>query len=165
MGRRQGALLILSALWLGWAVWLWTVSPAWAARIDSYVRRYLQVEAPVALKADASGTLQTFTAEDLSVGKRLFESNCINCHVGGATLPNPRVSLSLADLQGATPPRDNIAALMAFSRAPRSYDGREENYTCRILPPETVSDQELAQLAAFVLRAAQVAPGWGSKDF
>ncbi|MCS6782765.1 MAG: photosystem II cytochrome PsbV2 [Gloeomargarita sp. SKYBB_i_bin120] len=162
MGRRQGALLILGALWL---LWLWAAPPAWAARIDPYVQRYLQAREPVALKADASGALQTFTAADLSVGKRLFESNCINCHVGGATLPNPRVSLSLADLQGATPPRDNIAALMAFMRAPRSYDGQEESYTCRALPPESVADPELAQLAAFILRAAQVAPGWGSKEF
>lgn len=160
MGRRQGALLVL--VLLVW--WLGAVPPVWAARIDPYVQRYLQADNPVALPADASGTLRTFTAADLSVGKRLFEKNCLNCHVGGATLPNPRVSLSLTDLKGATPPRDNIAALMAFVRSPRSYDGREESYTCRALPPESVPDGALAQLAAFILRAAQVAPGWGSKD-
>jgi photosystem II cytochrome c550 len=139
--------------------------PALAARIDPYVSRYLKVTQPVLLPADATGIGQSFTALDLSAGKRLFESNCINCHVGGATLPNPRVSLSLADLRGATPPRDNIGALVQFIRLPQNYQGTEDSYICRQLSPEAATDQELAQLAAFILQAARVAPGWGTKDF
>ncbi|MEN9217266.1 MAG: photosystem II cytochrome PsbV2 [Gloeomargarita sp. HHBFW_bins_162] len=164
MGRRQNPLLI-GALLVGWVVWTWAMPPALAARIDPYVSRYLKVTQPVTLSADARGTEQTFTPQDLSAGKQLFESNCINCHVGGATLPNPRVSLSLADLHGATPPRDNIAALVNFIRQPQNYDGTEDSYTCRELSPKSVSDQEAAQLAAFILQAAKVAPGWGTKDF
>lgn len=139
--------------------------PALAARIDSYVSRYLKVTQPVLLPADATGTGQSFTALDLSAGKQLFESNCINCHVGGATLPNPRVSLSLADLHGAIPPRDNIGALVQFTRLPQNYQGTEDSYICRELSPQAATDQELAQLAAFILQAARVAPGWGTKDF
>ena len=164
MGRRQNSLLI-GALLLGWVVWAWIIPPAGAARIDPYVSRYLKVSQSVALPADAQGTTQTFTALDLSAGKRLFESNCINCHVGGATLPNPRVSLSLADLHGASPPRDNIQALVRFIRAPQNYTGTEDSYTCRALPPTSATDAEVAQLAAFILQAARVAPGWGTKDF
>jgi photosystem II cytochrome c550 len=129
------------------------------------VSRYLKVSQSVALPADAQGTTQTFTALDLGAGKQLFESNCINCHVGGATLPNPRVSLSLADLHGASPPRDNIQALVRFIRAPQNYTGTEDSYTCRALPPTSATDAEVAQLAAFILQAARVAPGWGTKDF
>ncbi|WP_448380598.1 photosystem II cytochrome PsbV2 [Gloeomargarita sp.] len=155
----------MGALLLAWVVWTWLLPPAWAARIDPYVRRYLQVAQPVQLPADAQGTQQAFTALDLSAGKQLFERNCINCHVGGATLPNPRVSLSLADLRGAFPPRDNIQALVEFIRAPKNYSGTEDSYTCRALPPTSASDGEVAQLAAFILQAAHVAPGWGSKEF
>ncbi len=139
--------------------------PALADRIDPYVSRYLKVTQPVLLPVDAMGTGQSFTALDLSAGKRLFESNCINCHVGGATLPNPRVSLSLADLHGANPPRDNIGALVQFTRLPQNYEGTEDSYICRELSPQAATDQELAQLAAFILQAARVAPGWGTKDF
>jgi photosystem II cytochrome c550 len=54
---------------------------------------------------------------------------------------------------------------MQFTRLPKSYDGTEDSYTCRELPPQTATDEELAQLAAFILQAARVAPGWGTKDF
>ncbi|APB35137.1 Cytochrome c-550-like protein [Gloeomargarita lithophora Alchichica-D10] len=150
---------------LGWVVWTWFTPPALADRIDPYVSRYLKVTQPVPIKGDDGGAQQSFTALDLSAGKQLFENNCINCHVGGATLPNPRVSLSLADLRGASPPRDNINALVRFTRLPQNYDGTEDSYICRELSPQAATDQELAQLSAFILQAAKVAPGWGTKDF
>ncbi|MEN9280417.1 MAG: hypothetical protein Q6I77_06340, partial [Gloeomargarita sp. DG_1_4_bins_134] len=73
MGRRQNPLLI-GALLVGWVVWTWFMPPALAARIDPYVSRYLKVTEPVRLKADATGAEQSFTAQDLSAGKQLFES-------------------------------------------------------------------------------------------
>ncbi|MBF2097187.1 MAG: photosystem II cytochrome PsbV2 [Gloeomargaritaceae cyanobacterium C42_A2020_066] len=156
------ALLLLLTFLLTLLAW---VSPAQAATGDTYVRRYLRAGDGVTLPADAAGRPQTFTAADLSAGKKLFEETCLNCHVGGATLPNPLVSLSLTDLQGATPPRDNIAALAAFIRNPQTYDGLEPSATCRQLSARWTTDGEVEQLAAFVLRAAQVAPGWGTKKF
>ena len=66
-----------------------------------YVTRYLQVTEPVPMELDAEGHTRLFSAQDLTAGKRLFEQNCLNCHVGGATLPDPTISLSLATLQGA----------------------------------------------------------------
>ena len=68
------------------------VSPANAA-VDTYVRRYLQATEPVSLDVDGKGKTAQFSAEDLSAGKQLFETHCLNCHVGGATLPDPTVSL------------------------------------------------------------------------
>ncbi|MCS6815314.1 MAG: photosystem II cytochrome PsbV2, partial [Cyanobacteria bacterium] len=70
--------------------------PALAAGIDPYVTRYLRVSEPVPIQVDGQGTTRLFSAMELSAGKRLFEDNCKTCHVGGATLPNPSVSLSLA---------------------------------------------------------------------
>lgn len=142
------------------------INPAWATTgIDGYVSQYLKATQPVSLPVDASGVTRDFTPGELTQGKRLFEENCKNCHVGGATLPNPLVSLSLKDLQGATPPRDTIASLVAFQRLPMTYDGSEESYWCREVPENWLTTEQLEQLAAFVLRAAAVAPGWGTETF
>lgn len=157
----HGVLTVLAALL---AVMV-ASSPAWAAGADPYVFRYLKVREPVALEMDGQGNTRLFSASDLSVGKRLFEQSCINCHVGGATLPDPSVSLSLSDLKGATPPRDNINALVAYLRQPMTYDGSDTTFWCRQVPESWLSKQEIENLAAFVLRAAQTAPGWGTEKF
>jgi photosystem II cytochrome c550 len=132
---------------------------------DSYVTRYLKVSEPVPLELDAQGNTRLFSAQDLSVGKVLFEKNCLNCHVGGATLPDPMISLSLADLQGATPPRSNINGLVSYLREPMTYDGSEETFWCRQVPESWMPQTEVENLAAFVIRAAQKAPGWGVDNF
>lgn len=141
----------------------WSVAPAVA--IDTYVSRYLQAKEPVEIEMDNQGNLQEFTPDSLSAGKKLFELHCLNCHVGGGTLPNPTISLSLKDLHGATPPRDNVGSLVAFLREPMTYDGTDITYWCRQVPETWMSQEELERLAAFVLRAAQKAPGWGTNQF
>ena len=140
-------------------------SPALAASIDSYVVRYLHVTEPVALELDGQGKTREVSPQDLSSGKQLFETHCLNCHVGGATLPDPLVSLSLKKLKGATPPRDNINNLVAYFRQPMTYDGSEESYWCRQVPESWLSKEQVESLAAFILTAAQKAPGWGAENF
>ncbi|MFN6570515.1 photosystem II cytochrome PsbV2 [Dendronalium sp. ChiSLP03b] len=140
--------------------------PAQAAnKIDFYIARYLHVTEPIALEMDEQGNMRLFSPQELSIGKQLFENNCINCHVGGATLPDPQVSLSLLKLQEANPPRDRINALVTFMRQPMTYDGSQETYWCRQLPPSLLSQQQIESLAAFVLTAAQKSPGWGTESF
>lgn len=140
--------------------------PAQAAKnIDPYIARYLHVTQPIALEMDDQGSTRLFSPQELSAGKQLFESNCINCHVGGATLPDPEVSLSLEKLQKAKPPRDRINALVTFMRQPMTYDGSQESYWCRELPPSLLSQQQVETIAAFILTAAQKAPGWGTENF
>jgi len=136
-----------------------------AADVDPYLRRYLQITEPIALEVDEQGATRDFTPQDLSQGKALFATNCLNCHVGGANLPDPQVSLSLAKLKGATPPRDNINSLVTFLRQPMTYDGSEETYWCRQVPESWMPQPEVENLAAFVLTAAQKAKGWGSENF
>lgn len=153
--------------WIGVGVVLMVLTwagPVWA-RIDPYVMQYLKVTEPVELPLDRAGATLTVTPEELAEGKQLFQSACINCHVGGATLPDPRISLSLEDLAGATPPRDTIAALMDFQRDPSNYTGDDVSFGCRQVSPAWMPDNQLQQLAAFVLRAAQKAPGWGIAEF
>jgi photosystem II cytochrome c550 len=140
-------------------------SPARADSIDSYVVRYLHVTEPIELKVDGQGGTRPFSPQDLSRGKQLFETNCMNCHVGGATLPDPRVSLALSKLENANPPRDNINSLVAYLRQPMTYDGSEETYWCRQVPESWMPKEQLESLAAFILTAAQKAPGWGTDQF
>ncbi len=160
LGWLCGGLFILL---LGWAIAPTTALAA--AGVDNYVIQYLKVTDSVELPLNERGETKTFTAVDLTRGKRLFEENCKNCHVGGSTLPNPLVSLSLKDLKGATPPRDTIASLVAFQRSPMSYDGSEESYSCRRVSEDWLTTEQLETLAAFILRAAAVAPGWGVESF
>lgn len=139
-------------------------SPALAA-VDPYIQRYLHITEPIDLQLNEQGETRSFSPEDLSDGKQLFTQSCMNCHVGGATLPDPQVSLSLTKLKGATPPRDNINNLIAYFRQPMLYDGSEETYWCRQVPESWMSQAEVESLAAFVLTAAQKAPGWGTESF
>jgi photosystem II cytochrome c550 len=139
--------------------------PADAANVDSYVARFLHVNEPIALEINSEGETRPFSPQDLSSGKKLFESNCINCHVGGATLPDPAKSLALKTLSSANPPRNNISSLVTFLRQPMTYDGSEETYWCRQVPESWLSKTEVENLAAFVLTAAQKAPGWGAESF
>ncbi|PSO71729.1 MAG: photosystem II cytochrome PsbV2 [Cyanobacteria bacterium QS_1_48_34] len=136
--------------------------PAEAAE-KSYVERYLANE-PVELELDKQGNTRSVTPKELTQGKELFENNCLNCHVGGTTLPDPSVSLSLEDLAGATPPRDSINALVTFLRDPMTYDGNDYSFWCRQVPESWMPQEQVEKLAAFVLRAAQKAPGWGADE-
>ena len=139
--------------------------PALAAATDNYIVRFLHVTEPIALQVDERGETRPFSPQELSRGKQLFETNCLNCHVGGATLPDPLVSLSLTKLKGASPARDNINNLVAYFRRPMTYDGTEETYWCRQVPESWMSQEQVESLAAFVLTAAQKAPGWGTENF
>ncbi|NJM18941.1 MAG: photosystem II cytochrome PsbV2 [Richelia sp. RM2_1_2] len=139
--------------------------PTQAAGIDLYVKRYLRVREPIALELNAQGIQKKFSPLELSDGKRYFEDSCINCHVGGSTLPNPLESLALDTLKGANPPRDNINALVSYMRQPMTYDGSEETFWCREITPNILSQQQIENLAAFVLTAAKKAPGWGTDSF
>ncbi|PIG91361.1 photosystem II cytochrome PsbV2 [Gloeocapsopsis sp. IPPAS B-1203] len=138
---------------------------ATAAGIDPYLARYLRLTEPIALEVDEQGATREFSLEEISQGKVLFENNCLNCHVGGATLPDPQTSLALDKLKGANPPRDNVGNLVAFLRQPMVYDGSEETYWCRQVPESWMTQEEVESLAAFVLTAAQKARGWGTESF
>jgi photosystem II cytochrome c550 len=137
--------------------------PAHAA--DAYIARYLQVTDPISLELDDQGQTRSFNLQELTAGKKLFEQNCLSCHVGGATLPEPSVPLSLKALQGATPSRDTINGLVAYLRQPMTYDGNEETSSCRKVSENWLSQAEVETVAGFVLRAAQKAPGWGTEEF
>lgn len=150
---------LLTVLVLGWGLLVWS-QPVRAE--DRYVTNFLQVTDQVDIPLNAAGETRSFSADALSKGKELFLQNCMNCHVGGANLPFPPVSLSSQALAGATPPRNNLNNLVGYMRHPMVYDGSEETYWCREVTESWMSQEKVENLAAFILRAAEKAPGWGS---
>jgi photosystem II cytochrome c550 len=141
--------------------------PIAQASVDPYIAQYLKVQpteiAPI--KQNPAGITKDFNYLTLITGKELFGQNCQSCHVGGSTLASPDLPLSLVALQGATPARDSIESLVTYLRHPLSYNGEDDNYGCREIAETWLADPEVEAIAAFVLRAAEKAPGWGTKDF
>ena len=99
----------------------------------------------------------------------MTDTTCAGCNLEKPrtlALPcNPEVSLSLENLKAATPPRDTLDALVSYIRHPLSYDGSDENFACREVSPNWIPQAQVEQMAAFILRAAEKAPGWGSSKF
>ena len=90
------------------------VSPVQALELDEDTRT---------VGLDAKGNTVIITPEQVKRGKRLFNNACGTCHVGGLTKTNPNVGLDTESLSLATPPRDNITALVGYMKDPTTYDG------------------------------------------
>ncbi|MDY6784832.1 MAG: photosystem II cytochrome PsbV2 [Cyanobacteriota bacterium] len=133
------------------------------ATTDRYINRFIARE-PVAIPYDAQGQTKTFTPDDFYQGKELFKSHCIYCHVGGTTIQDPRISLSLEALAGATPPRNNVSAIAEFMHDPMNYDGSDYSIWCRQVTEDWMPQADLERLAAFILRAGEKSPGWGNSN-
>jgi len=82
-------------------------------------------EATRTVVADGSGKTILLTPEQVKRGKRLFNTTCGSCHLGGVSKTNPNIGLDLEALSLATPRRDNIAGLVDFVKNPTTYDGLE----------------------------------------
>ena len=82
-------------------------------------------EATRTVPLDSSGKSTVLSPEQVKRGKRLFNSTCGACHVGGITKTNPNVGLDPEALSLATPRRDNVLALVDFLKNPTSYDGQD----------------------------------------
>ena len=82
-------------------------------------------EATRTVTLDSSGNSTILSPEQVKRGKRLFNSTCGACHVGGITKTNPNVGLDPEALSLATPRRDNVLALVDFLKNPTSYDGQD----------------------------------------
>jgi photosystem II cytochrome c550 len=82
-------------------------------------------EATRTVVTDSSGKTVVLTPEQVKRGKRLFNSTCGACHVGGISKTNPNVGLDPEALALATPRRDNIEASVDYLKNPTSYDGLE----------------------------------------
>ena len=108
---------------------------------------------------DSSGSTVILTPEQVKRGKRLFNASCGQCHVGGVTKTNPNLGLEPDALSLATPPRDNINALVDYLKNPTSYDGLESiaelhpsTKSSDIFPKmRSLSDEDLFAISGHIL--------------
>lgn len=106
-----------------------------------------------------AGDTTVLSLEQVQKGKRLFNDTCAQCHGGGRTKTDPNVGLGTDALAGATPPRDNIAALVDYMNNPTTYDGEFEIYelhpskkSADIYPEmRNLTDEDLEAIAGHIL--------------
>lgn len=130
-------------------------------------------EAPTAPKGDVAfaapggegATEISYTRAELKQGQKLFKANCGRCHVGGqtyGTYGSTDVNLSLEQLSGAVPPRDNVASLVDYMKKPTSYDGTENLAEDGGHPVYTkLGDEQLKLIAGHMLKEGKTNPIWG----
>lgn len=127
-------------------------------------------EATRTVVADASGKTTVLTPEQVKRGKRLFNSTCGACHVGGVTKTNPNVGLDPEGLSLATPRRDNITALVDYMKNPTTYDGLESIAevhpsikSADIYPRmRSLTDEDLYSIAGHIMLSPKiVTEKWG----
>ena len=90
------------------------VGSAFAVELDKDTRT---------VKKNEAGDTMVLSIKQVQQGKRLFVNTCSQCHPGGITKTNPNVGLEAEALALATPPRDNVDALVDYLKDPTSYDG------------------------------------------
>ena len=127
-------------------------------------------EATRTIVADGSGKTIVLTPEQVKRGKRLFNTTCGACHLGGITKTNPNVGLDSEALSLATPRRDNIAGLVDFLKNPTSYDGLESIAeihpsikSADIYPRmRSLTDEDLVAISGHILLQPKIASEkWG----
>ena len=120
--------------------------------------------------ADSSGKTVILTPEQVKRGKRLFNTTCGACHVGGITKTNTNISLDPEALSLATPRRDSIESLIDFIKNPTTYDGFEsiaETHpsikSADIYPRmRSLTDEDLTAIAGHILLQPKVlGEKWG----
>ena len=114
-------------------------------------------------------SLVTFSEQEIAQAARL-NTSCGTCHAGGITKTNHNVGLDPETLALATPPRDNVDALVDYMKDPTSYDGE---YSISELHPSIrsaelypamrdLTDEDLRLMAGYILVAPKVqGTAWG----
>lgn len=157
MRRSLKGLLILVPVLIG----LVFTSPAEAARWDAET---------LTVPETADGSQVTFSEQEINTGRKVFNTSCGTCHAGGITKTNHNVGLDPETLALATPPRDNVDALVDYMKDPTSYDGE---YSIADLHPSMrdaelypamrdLTDEELRLMAGYILVSPKVqGTAWG----
>jgi photosystem II cytochrome c550 len=119
---------------------------------------------------NASGDTVTLTINQVAQGKKLFNAVCAQCHAGGITKTDPNVGLDPEALALATPPRNNIEALVDYMKDPTSYDGTQSiaemhpSFKSKDIFPEmrNLTEEDLVTIAGHILiQPRLVGEKWG----
>jgi photosystem II cytochrome c550 len=108
--------------------YIWLVAIAIFFTFQTFVGGAIAAEVDAATRTVAlndQGDTTVLSLQQVSEGKRLFNYACGQCHVGGVTKTDPNVGLDPATLAKATPPRNNLEALVDYMHDPTTYDGMD----------------------------------------
>lgn len=151
--------LVVAAVFLAFNLF---VGSATAAELD---------EATRTVKLNEQGDPVVLTLKQVKTGKRLFNYACATCHVGGITKTDPNIDLKEETLALATPPRNNVEALVDYMKDPTTYDGEESvaevhpsTKSTDIFPKmRNLTEDDLVAIAGHVLLQNNVlGERWGS---
>lgn len=109
------------------SVWLIAIAVLMVVQLIAQPAIALEVDEGLrTVTLNAEGESYILSLEEVAVGKRQFNYACGQCHVGGGTKTDPNIGLDPETLALATPPRNNIEALVDYMNNPTTYDGLEE---------------------------------------
>lgn len=109
------------------SVWLIAIAVLMVVQLIGQPAIALEMDADIrTVPLNAEGKPYTLSLEEVALGKRQFNYACGQCHVGGITKTDPNVGLDPETLALATPPRNNIEALVDYMNNPTTYDGLED---------------------------------------
>lgn len=126
------------------------------------------------LPINAQGDTTVLSLKEVKKGQKVFNAACAQCHALGVTKTNPDVNLSPEALALATPPRDNIAALVDYMKNPTTYDGFMEISELHpslkssdIFPKmRNMSEDDLYSIAGYILLQPKVrGEQWGGGKY
>jgi len=152
-------------IWLAVATLVFTfqmlVGSAFALELNAATRTVLN---------NPQGDTIVLSRKQVKEGKRLFNKVCTQCHIGGITKTDPNVGLEPEALAGATPPRNNIEALVDYLKNPTTYDG--ETSIAELHPSKkssdifteikNLTDEDLTAIAGHILiQPKVVGKRWG----
>lgn len=109
--------------------YIWLVVATVFFTVQMFVRGAVAVELDKDTRTvtlNDKGETVVLSVQQVEKGKRLFVDTCSQCHAGGITKTDPNVSLGTEDLALATPPRNNVEALVDYMKAPTTYDGFDD---------------------------------------
>lgn len=138
------------------------VGSATAAQLD---------EATRTISRNEQGDTVVMTLRQVKEGQRAFNYACATCHVGGITKTDPNIDLKEETLALASPPRDNVEALVDYMENPTTYDGEESiaevhpsTRSADIFPKmRNLTEDDLVAIAGHILVQSKVlGERWGS---
>ncbi len=137
------------------------VGSAYAVELDALTRT---------VQKNGAGDSVVLSLKQVQEGKRLFNGACSQCHNGGITKTDPNVGLDPEALSLATPPRNNIEALVDYMKDPTTYDGETSiaelhpsKKSADIFPEmRNLTDENLTAIAGHILLQPKVVGArWG----
>ncbi len=107
------------------SIWLVAVALVFVLQVVGGAAIAAELDAATrTIPLNAEGDTYTLSQKEVAKGKQLFNYACGQCHVGGITKTDPNIGLDPEALSLATPPRNNIEAIVDYLNDPTTYDGQ-----------------------------------------